>query len=65
MKENEHEPRQVAEFVDLETIPSPHVEPASPTPMEEEAQPTTVVGMDLDMQETRQGQQVEDVGNLL
>jgi hypothetical protein len=59
----EQEPTKAVEFVNLDDIPSPHMEPASPTPMVEEAQPTTVVGMDIDMKETGQGQQAEDAGN--
>jgi hypothetical protein len=52
----EHEPTKTAEFINLDEIPSPNMEPASPTPVVEETQQTTLVGMDIDMPEMGQGQ---------
>jgi hypothetical protein len=37
--------------------------PGSPTPIVEETQQTTPVGMDIDVPEEGQGQQAEDTGN--
>jgi hypothetical protein len=39
------------------------MEPGSPTPVVEETQQTTPVGMDIDMSEVGQSQQTQDVGN--
>jgi hypothetical protein len=59
----EQEPTQTAAFVNLDEIPSPNVEPVNPTPVVEETQPTTAVGMDIDMPEMGQGQQAKDACN--
>jgi hypothetical protein len=39
------------------------MEPGSPTPVVEETQQTTTVGMDIDMSEVGQSQQAKDAGN--
>jgi hypothetical protein len=39
------------------------MEPGSPTPVVEETQQTTPVGMDIDMLEVVQSQQTQDAGN--
>jgi hypothetical protein len=51
----EQELKQTVEFVNLDEIPSPNVEPVIPTLMVEETQPKTMVGMDIDMMEMGQG----------
>jgi hypothetical protein len=61
--EAEPETTQRGEFIDVDTIPSPHEEPTSPTPVEEETQAPTTTAMDIDPQESMQGRQVEDAGN--
>jgi hypothetical protein len=48
----EQEPTKTAKFVNLDDIPSPHIEVVSPTPVVEESQPTKMVGMDIDRRET-------------
>jgi hypothetical protein len=61
--EAEPETTQRGEFIDVDAIPSPHVEPTSPTPVEEESQPPVMAGMDIDSQDSAQGRQAEDAGN--
>jgi hypothetical protein len=58
-----NEPPWTTEFVNLDEIPSPNMEPGSPTPVVEETQQTTTVGMDIDMPEVGQSQQAKDAGN--
>jgi hypothetical protein len=50
--EVEPETTQRGEFVDVDAIPSPHEEPTSPTPVEEETQAPTTTTMDIDPQES-------------
>jgi len=52
----EQEPGQTVGLVNLDEIPSPSMEPASPTPVVEETQQTIAVAMDIDMSEMGQGQ---------
>jgi hypothetical protein len=47
----------------VDEISSPEMTPGSPTPIVEETQQTTLVGMDMDLLEEGQGQQVEDADN--
>jgi hypothetical protein len=49
----------------VDKISSPDMTPGSPTPIMEETQQTTPVGMDIDVPEGGQGQQDEDAGNHL
>jgi hypothetical protein len=46
--EAEQETAQREEFIDVDVIPSPRVEPASPTPVEEETQAPTMTSMEID-----------------
>jgi hypothetical protein len=47
--------------VDVDTIPSLHIEPTIPTPAVEEAQDQTTTAMEVD---SAQGHQTNDIGNL-
>jgi hypothetical protein len=60
---SEQQPYQPPEFVNVDEISSPDTTPASPTPIVEESQQKTLVGMDLDVPEQGQGQQDENAGN--
>jgi hypothetical protein len=51
-------------IVDVDVIPSPQVEPVSPTLVEEEAQAPTMTGMEIDSHDSAQGRQTSDAGNL-
>jgi hypothetical protein len=62
--EVEQETTQREGFIDVDTIPSPRVEPASPTPVEEEAQAPTMTSMEIDSHDSAQGHQTNDAGNL-
>jgi len=61
---SKYEPPQTIEFINLDEILSPNIEPASPTPVVEETQQTTVVGMDIDILHKKlwQGFQVPYLG---
>jgi hypothetical protein len=52
-QESEQQPPQPPEFVNLDKISSPDMAPGSPTPVVEETQQTTPVGMDIDMSRSR------------
>jgi hypothetical protein len=60
---SEQQPSQLPEVVNVDEIPSSDTTLGSPTPIEEETQQTTPVGMDIDMPEEGQGRQNEDAGN--
>jgi hypothetical protein len=57
------EPTQTVKFINLDEIPSPNVQQASPTPMVDETQPIIAIGMDIDMPKMGQGQQAKDTDN--
>jgi len=46
---SKQQPPQPPEFINLDKIPSPNMEPGSPTPVVEETQKTKPVGMDIDI----------------
>jgi hypothetical protein len=62
-QESEQQLLRPPEFVNLDEILSPDMAPGSPTPLVEETQQTTPVGMDIDMSEVGQIQQTRDTGN--
>jgi hypothetical protein len=51
------------EFFNLDKIPLPNMELGIPTPVVEETQQTTIVGMDIDMLEVGKNQQDKDAKN--
>jgi hypothetical protein len=53
---SKQQPPQPTKFINLDEISSPNMEPGSPTPVVEETQQTTTVGMDIDMPEVGQSQ---------
>jgi hypothetical protein len=59
----EQQPTEPPEVVHMDEIPSPDMTPTSPTPVVEETQQTTPLGMDMDRSDGGQGQQAECTGN--
>jgi hypothetical protein len=62
-QEREQQPPHPQEVVNMEEIPSSDMKPGSPTPIVEETQWKTPVGMDIDVPEGGPSPQVENVGN--
>ena len=53
--EVEHETSQREGFVDVDTIPSPHIKPESSRLVEEESQAPTMTAMKIDLHDSAQG----------